>query len=57
MTLVSELHLHSRILKVRLIISADKGPILLTDHYHREYLKLVKDVVSTDVTKIVSPTI
>ncbi|KAH8672006.1 Cupredoxin [Tricladium varicosporioides] len=31
----------------------DKGPIMLTDHYHREYFKIVKDVISTDITKIV----
>lgn len=32
----------------------DKGPIMLTDHYHREYFDLVEDVMSTDVFKVVS---
>ncbi|KAH6666788.1 Cupredoxin, partial [Halenospora varia] len=30
----------------------DMGPILLTDHYHGEYMDLVRQVVSTDITKV-----
>ncbi|CAG8957707.1 hypothetical protein HYFRA_00000042 [Hymenoscyphus fraxineus] len=30
----------------------DIGPILLTDHYHRDYFSIVKDVMSTDVNLI-----
>ncbi|KAH8803433.1 multicopper oxidase-domain-containing protein, partial [Xylogone sp. PMI_703] len=30
----------------------DKGPILLTDWFHTEYLKLVEDVVGTDIRKV-----
>lgn len=30
----------------------DKGPIILTDWYHRQYLDIVKDVVGKDVTKV-----
>jgi len=33
---------------------SDLGPILLTDHYHREYFSIVKDVMGTDPNKIVS---
>lgn len=41
-------------IKLELIQQIDKGPILLTDWYHRDYNDIVKDVVGTDVTKIVS---
>jgi hypothetical protein len=32
----------------------DKGPIILSDWFHRDYLSIVEDVVGTDVTKVVS---
>jgi FtsP/CotA-like multicopper oxidase with cupredoxin domain len=32
----------------------DKGPIILSDWFHRTYLSIVEDVVGTDVTKVVS---
>lgn len=32
---------------------SDSGPILLTDHYHREYFDIIKDVMSTDISKVV----
>lgn len=32
----------------------DKGPIILSDWFHRDYLSIVTDVVGTDVTKVVS---
>lgn len=34
----------------------DKGPIMLSDWYHRDYNSIVADVVGTDVTKVVSYT-
>jgi hypothetical protein len=36
-----------------LIVPTDKGPIMLTDHFHRDYLSIVADVVGTDVFKVV----
>jgi len=33
----------------------DLGPILLTDHYHKEYYDIIKDVMSTDINSAVSP--
>ncbi|KAH8595066.1 Cupredoxin [Bisporella sp. PMI_857] len=30
----------------------DIGPLLLSDHYHREYFDLIEDVMGTDPTKI-----
>jgi hypothetical protein len=39
-----------------LIIVTDKGPILLTDYFHRDYFSIVEDVVGTDPTKVVSAT-
>ncbi|KAG4415602.1 hypothetical protein IFR04_011271 [Cadophora malorum] len=30
----------------------DVGPIILSDHYHREYFEIVKDTMSTDINKI-----
>jgi hypothetical protein len=39
-----------------LTILTDKGPILLTDYFHRDYLSIVEDVVGKDVTKVVSVT-
>ncbi|RDL30136.1 Uncharacterized protein BP5553_10414 [Venustampulla echinocandica] len=30
----------------------DKGPLLLTDHYHKPYLNIVKDVVSTNISTV-----
>ncbi|TVY84019.1 oxidoreductase ptaK [Lachnellula suecica] len=30
----------------------DKGPIILNDWFHRDYLSIVEDVVGTDVTKV-----
>ena len=37
-----------------LMAITDKGPILLTDWYHPEYLSIVTNVVGKDVTKVVS---
>ncbi|CZT03440.1 probable laccase precursor [Rhynchosporium agropyri] len=31
----------------------DIGPIILTDHYHREYFDIVKDTMSTDINKVI----
>lgn len=41
-------------LLVMLTESTDKGPIVLSDWFHRDYLSIVTDVVGTDVTKVVS---
>jgi FtsP/CotA-like multicopper oxidase with cupredoxin domain len=32
----------------------DVGPIILSDWFHEDYLTLVEQVVSTDITKVVS---
>jgi len=32
----------------------DKGPIILSDWFHPDYLSIVENVVGTDVTKVVS---
>ncbi|KAI5797585.1 Cupredoxin [Geopyxis carbonaria] len=32
----------------------DLGPIFITDWYHREYFDLIKDVINTDVTKVLA---
>lgn len=40
--------------ELELIWRIDKGPILLTDWFHRDYNDIVEDVVGTDVNKIVS---
>lgn len=37
----------------KLTVPTDKGPIMLTDHFHRDYLSIVEDVVGTDVFKVV----
>lgn len=34
--------------------NTDKGPIILSDWFHRDYFSIVEDVVGTDVTKVVS---
>ena len=39
-----------------LIDSIDKGPIMLTDYFHRDYFSIVEDVVGKDITKVVSAT-
>lgn len=31
----------------------DKGPIILSDWFHRDYNAIVADVVGTDITKVV----
>jgi hypothetical protein len=36
-----------------LIDSTDKGPIMLTDYFHRDYLSIVEDVVGKDISKVV----
>lgn len=30
----------------------DKGPIMLTDYFHRDYFSIVEDVVGKDITKV-----
>ena len=40
-----------------LTVIKDKGPILLTDYFHRNYFSIVEDVVGTDVSKVVGITI
>jgi hypothetical protein len=37
-----------------LTILIDKGPIMLTDYFHRDYFSIIEDVVGKDVTKVVS---
>ncbi|KAH7419570.1 Cupredoxin [Cadophora sp. MPI-SDFR-AT-0126] len=31
----------------------DVGPVILGDHYHREYFDIVKDTMSTDINKVI----
>jgi hypothetical protein len=35
-------------------VCIDKGPIILSDWFHEDYLTIVENVVGTDVTKVVS---
>ena len=45
---------HEVKVELELIRRVDKGPILLTDWFHRDYNDIVEDVVGKDVTKVVS---
>lgn len=37
-----------------LTLAIDKGPIILSDWFHRDYYSIVEDVVGTDISKVVS---
>jgi hypothetical protein len=42
--------------RIILTLTIDKGPIILSDWFHRDYYSIVEDVVGTDITKVVSCT-